>query len=323
MLCKLKAADRNVISVRSAACFLWKAAKTKIFSVHNIYYDKVSIISQYIGMRWFRLNNFNMNWMLPPPFLFGMRTPNRNGNQFTGQPSPAFMREEDADVPEDSTDMSVDDLPVDIAESEDWPEPPCAPCLCGEPGPMGPRGEPGPPGCQGERGEPGPQGVTGPQGPQGATGPMGPRGDPGERGPAGPPGYPQNCIFASFTGRDLAIQDTACLPLQMEISDITQNISLSNDVSVRLTPGCYAISYYISAMMKKHGFIELTPVLNDCWQPLYTTRAEAVRRREMLTVSRYFIMEVPTDSTLFFAWRSSVETSLTSVNLTFEKLCRQ
>lgn len=265
------------------------------------------------------MNNFNMNWMLPPPNLFGMRPYNRNGNQFAGQPSPEFIQEEETDLFEDSQSM-------DTVESGEMAGQSCDPCACntcGEQGPMGPRGEPGPPGCQGERGETGPQGVTGPQGPQGATGPMGPRGDPGERGPEGPPGYPQNYIFASYTGQNLAMQDTACLPLKSEIPDITQNISLSNDVSIRLTPGFYAISYYISAMMKRHGFIELTPVLNDCWQSLFTAYTEAVKRREVLTLSRYFIMEVPTDSTLFFAWRSSTETSLISMNLNVEKFCRR
>lgn len=261
------------------------------------------------------MNNFNMNWMLPPPNLFGIRVPGRNGNPFTGQPSPELIREEVIGVSEGSQ-------PIDRAEPEHMTESPCACCLCGEPGPMGPRGEPGPPGCQGERGETGPQGVTGPQGPQGVAGPMGPRGDPGERGPAGPPGYPQNYIFASFTGRNLAMQDVACLPLKIEIPDITQNISLSNDVSIRLTSGYYAISYYISTMIKKHGFIELTPLLNDCLQIVYTAYAEAVKWREMLTISRYFIMEVPTDSTLVFSWRSSAETSLISMNLNVEKFCR-
>lgn len=262
------------------------------------------------------MNNFNMNWMLPPPIQFGMKTSNRNGNQRTGQPSTDFMYKTNADVSKNSQYINTE-------ESRDMSGFPSVPCTCGEPGPMGPRGEPGPPGCQGERGEPGPQGVTGPQGPQGATGPMGPRGDPGERGPMGPPGYPQNYIFASFIGQNLTMRDIACLPFKTEISDITQNISLSNDVSIRLTPGCYAISYYISVMMKRHGFIKLTPVLNDCWQTLYTVYAEAVKRREMLTVSRYFILEVLTDSDLCFAWRSSSETSIINMNLSLEKLCRQ
>lgn len=261
------------------------------------------------------MNNFNMDWMLPPPIPFGVKTFNRNGNQRTGPPSPDFVNKTAADV-------SSDSQYADTVESEEMARLHCAPCTCGDPGPMGPRGEPGPPGCQGERGEPGPQGVTGPQGPQGATGPMGPRGDPGERGPMGPPGYPQHCIFASFIGQNLAMRDAACLPLKTEISDITQNISLSNDVSVRLASGCYAISYYISAMMKKHGFIKLTPVLNDCCQTLYTAYAETVKRREILTVSRYFIMEVPADSTLCFAWRSSSETSIINMNLSLEKFCR-
>lgn len=152
------------------------------------------------------MNNFNMNWMLPPPIQFGMKTSNRNGSQRTGQPSTDFMYKTNADVSKNSQYINTE-------ESRDMSGFPSVPCTCGEPGPMGPRGEPGPPGCQGERGEPGPQGITGPQGPQGATGPMGPRGDPGERGPMGPPGYPQNYIFASFIGQNLTMRDIACLPL--------------------------------------------------------------------------------------------------------------
>lgn len=191
------------------------------------------------------------------------------------------------------------------------------------PGLMGPRGEPGPPGCQGERGETGPQGVTGPQGPQGATGPMGPRGEPGAQGPVGPPGYPQNSIFATFLGRELSLTESARLPLKMEIPDITQNISLCNRCSVVLTPGYYAISYYISTVMRKHGFIKLTPIFNDCTQTVYSAYTEAVKRKEMLVISRYFIIGVPAGSTLHFVWQSSEGVSRINMNMSIEKLCRQ
>ena len=206
------------------------------------------------------------------------------------------------------------------------------PCLQGpkgEPGPpgcpgeRGERGEPGPPGCPGERGETGPQGVTGPQGSQGATGPQGPRGEPGARGPAGPPGYPQNSIFASFLGQELILPENANLPLKIDIPDITQNISLCNDYSILLTPGCYAVYYYISTVMKRHGFIKLTPIFNDCVQTVYTVYAEAEKRKEMLVISRYFIIEIPSTSTLFFAWDSSASTSKINMNLSIEKLGRQ
>lgn len=203
------------------------------------------------------------------------------------------------------------------------------PCLQGpkgEPGPPGcpgERGEPGPPGCPGERGETGPQGVTGPQGSQGATGPQGPRGETGARGPAGPPGYPQNSIFASFLGQELILPENANLPLKIDISDITQNISLCNDYSILLTPGCYAVYYYISTVMKRHGFIKLTPIFNDCVQTVYTVYAEAEKRKEMLVISRYFIIEIPSTSTLFFAWDSSASTSKINMNLSIEKLGRQ
>ncbi len=193
----------------------------------------------------------------------------------------------------------------------------------GPPGPMGPRGEPGPPGCPGERGETGPQGVTGPQGPQGATGPMGPRGEPGARGPEGPPGYPQNSIFATFLGQNLMMPESACLPLKIEIPDPTQNISLCNNCTVSLTPGYYTISYYISAEMKRHGFMALTPVLNDEMQTVYSAYADAEKRRETLVITRYFIIKVPDRSTMYFAWHSSSCDARINMNLTIEKLCRE
>ena len=193
----------------------------------------------------------------------------------------------------------------------------------GECGPIGPRGEPGPPGCPGERGEPGPQGVTGPQGPQGVTGPMGPRGEPGPRGPAGPSGYPQNSIFASLSCKELSVPESTSLPLKMEISDITQNISLCNGCAVALTAGYYVVSYYLSTVMKKPGFIKLTPVFNDCKQTLYAAYAEATKRKETLVVSRYFIAEIPTGSVLLFEWNSSAGASRINMNLSIEKLCRQ
>ena len=203
------------------------------------------------------------------------------------------------------------------------PGPPGCPGECGEPGPQGARGEPGLPGCPGERGEPGPQGVTGPQGPQGVTGPQGPRGEPGARGPEGPPGYPQNSIYASFLGQGLMLPENASLPLKMEISDITHNISLCNDYSVSLAPGCYAIYYYISTEIKRNGFIKLTPIFNDCVQTAYGTYAESVKRKEVLVMSRYFLIEIPNPSTLFFAWESSAGVSKINMNMSIEKLCRQ
>lgn len=195
-------------------------------------------------------------------------------------------------------------------------------CCQGEPGPMGPRGEQGPPGCQGERGEPGPQGVTGPQGPQGATGPMGPKGEQGPRGPAGPPGYPQNSVFASFLSQEIIVPESANLPLKIDIPDITGNISLCNSYSIMLRPGYYAVYYYASTVMKKHGFIKLTPIFNDCLQTAYAGFAKAAARRENLEVSRYFMIEILNDSTMFFVWDSSASASVVNMSLSIEKLYR-
>ena len=277
------------------------------------------------------MNNFNTNWMFNPPNLFGMRTPNRNSDQNTARSSDDLIDEADTAGADSSQYVCAEETEgydmdcyceSGVTQPEETPGPPGVFCGYGQPGPMGPRGEPGPPGCPGERGETGPQGVTGPQGPQGATGPMGPRGEPGVRGPAGPPGYPQNSIFASFSGQELIMPEQASLPLKIEIPDVTRNISLCNNYSVNLTPGYYAVSYYISTVMKGHGFIRLIPIFNNCKQPAYAAYAESARRKELLVLSRYFIMELPTGSTLFFTWHSSAGASRINMNMSIIKLCR-
>ena len=274
-----------------------------------------------------------MNWMFNPPNLFGMRVPNRNYNQNAARPSHNHIYETNTDVSNALQNTGIsqhteDSEPVvcDCAcngESGEMSGPSGTSCERGEPGPMGPRGEPGPPGCPGERGETGPQGVTGPQGPQGVTGPMGPRGEPGARGPAGPPGYPQNAIFASFIGQDLIMPERASLPLKIEIPDITQNIYLCNDHTVTLMPGYYAISYYISAVVKRNDFIKLTPIIEGCEQTIYSAYAEATKRKEMLVLSRYFIIGIQDNSVLFLAWHSSAGASRINMTMSIEKLCRQ
>lgn len=281
-------------------------------------------------MRWFYLNNFNANRMFNPPTMFGMKGPNRNCNQSRGQRSPDLIN--GANTAVSGQFQHIDTIKAEEQDSSCYcesgqigktQETPVSFFECGEPGPMGPRGEAGPPGPAGERGETGPQGVTGPQGPQGATGPMGPRGEPGARGPEGPPGYPQNSIFASFSDQDLIMPESASLPLKIQIPDITGNISLCNNCSVALTPGYYAISYYISTVMKRHGFIKIIPIFNNCRQTLYAAYAEAAKKKEMLAVSRYFITMIPDGSTLFFSWQSSVGASKVNINLSIQKLCRE
>ncbi len=304
------------------------------------------------------MNNFNGNWMFNPPNLFGMgRNFNRNNGQNTARSSSNFVSDTNmavSDTSEQANAAKEEELCSPGPPDEGWecsaqtereelcspdcscecgargpqgprgePGPPGCPGERGEPGPQGPRGEPGPPGCPGERGETGPQGVTGPQGIQGVTGPQGPRGECGARGPAGPPGYPQNSAFSSFLGREIILPENSSLPLKIDIADITQNISLCNDYSILLTPGYYAIYYYISTEIKRHGFIQLTPVLNDCAQTVYATYDRAEKRKQILTISRYFIIEIPAASTLFFAWDSSVGVAKIDMNLSIEKLGRQ
>jgi len=152
---------------------------------------------------------------------------------------------------------------------------------------------------------------------------MGPKGEQGERGPAGLPGYPQNCIFATFSGRELVISENARLLLETDISDNTGSISLCDDSSVMLAPGYYAVYCHVSAALKKHRFIKLTPNFNGSEQTEYAMYAETARRAEAIEMSRYFIVEIPGESSLYFTWDSSEWDSRFRVNLCIEKFCRQ
>lgn len=269
--------------------------------------------------------NFNPFWMFVPPNLFNMgRDSGRNNTQNMSQSPSDFWGGANTDVPENS-DVSCYNAPNPPGCCVDCVEPnPPGYCSCYvELGPMGPRGEPGPPGPPGNCGEPGPQGVTGPQGPQGATGPMGPRGEQGARGPAGPPGYPQNRIFATFSGRELVSSGNARLPLETDIPDNSGSISLSGDSSVMLSPGYYAVYCHVTATLKKHRFIKLTPNFNGSKQTGYTMYAEAVNRTGTTEMSRYFIVEITGESPLYFTWDSSAWDSRPSVNLCIEKLSRE
>ena len=279
------------------------------------------------------MNNYNPLWMFNPPNFFGMRntpnksTPNRNNYQNTSQPSQKSEAETGTNTAianhTEHTSYSPSFYEAGPQGPKGEPGPQGCPGERGEQGPQGPRGEPGPQGCPGERGEQGPQGVTGPQGPQGATGPMGPKGDQGARGPAGPPGYPQNNIFASFSNQEIIIPENAILPLEVEIPDITTTISPYGQFSIMLNPGYYAVYYYISSVMKKRGFMKVTPILNDHEQTAYAGYAEAAKRRETLSISRYFMVEAASDSTLSFLWCSSEIEAEVNLNINIEKLCRQ
>lgn len=89
-----------------------------------------------------------------------------------------------------------------------------------------------------------------------------------------------------------------------------------------LKPGYYAIYYHISAVMKRHSFIKLIPVFNDHVQNLYAGYAETEKKKEILEISRYFIVEICNVPDLTFVWHSSADMTKIDMALSIEKLCR-
>lgn len=254
------------------------------------------------------MNYFNINRMFSPPNLFGTRRNyNRNYNRNYSTPP--------AGTPSDpayETDISGSDLPLytDTIEPEE-----CSSACC-EPDPEKPGPEPACPECCENSCLQEPPGDPGPPGPKGEPGPQGPKGEQEEIGP-------QYSIFATFSGQELTLPENARFPLKTDIPDTTPNISLCDNDSIVLAPGYYVFCYHISAVAKKHGFMKLTPVLQNCEQTAYTTYAETSKRSETLVISRYFIAEIQDVSTLFFAWESSAEVSRININMSIQKLYRQ
>lgn len=196
------------------------------------------------------------------------------------------------------------------------------PGLPGEIGPMGCRGEQGPRGYPGECGPPGPQGVTGPQGAQGVTGPMGPMGDPGCRGPMGPPGPSQDSIFATFANQICKSPKKNILPLEPEIPDITGNIISKNDCFIMLSPGYYAVYFYVSLKTKLPDSIRVIPFYNGSIQTDRAGFAVTKNINETAVIARHFIAEISNVSPLCFKLFSKGHAHHINISITLQKLNR-
>ena len=104
------------------------------------------------------------------------------------------------------------------------------------------------------------------------------------------------------------------------LSDVSLTLA---DYCIVLTLGYYAVSCYICTVLEKRGFVKVTPIYNGCRQTNYTTYAETARRKEMLVISRHFMIEVPVGSTFAFEWYCSAGASKIDMNLNIEKLMRE
>ena len=119
----------------------------------------------------------------------------------------------------------------------------------GPTGPMGVTGATGPTGATGASGVTGPTGATGAigiTGPTGPTGAMGITGPTGETGPTGPTGPGLNNNYAFVVNQATDISSGNVIPLALQFSGGTPNITVSNATITLPSPGTYYVSFSLT-----------------------------------------------------------------------------
>lgn len=202
-----------------------------------------------------------------------------------------------------------------------WPEKPCCPCR----GPQGP---------QGERGPQGPIGKT-PVVTVGETITLPPE-DPAEVTatqtedgvvlnfgiPQGQKGIAANDIFASFATFEVRFTNNEKIGLGTSQPDITGNIVLEDNNQIVLQPGYYYISYSVSTILEKTGYMQITPSFNGSAQLIYGIYFKTGTDYTSAYGSNSIIIDVPAQTSFSLTFNSNVKNRSGAATVAVIKLNR-
>lgn len=170
-----------------------------------------------------------------------------------------------------------------------------------------------------------PRPLQGPTGPTGPIGPTGPAGATGPAGPTGPPGatgsVPDN-TFASFATYGLRFVNGTPIPLGTVTADPTGQIVLSQPTQITLAPGYYFISYHVSAILAKPGYMQITPSYNGSAQLLYGIYFRTGTANSSAAGSNALIIEVPSQTVFSLTFNSNVSSTEGAATIAILKLRR-
>lgn len=132
-------------------------------------------------------------------------------------------------------------------------------------GPTGPTGPMGISGATGPTGATGASGVTGPTGPTGASGVTGPTGETGPTGitgPTGPTGPELDNNYALVVNQATDISSGSVIPLALQFSGGTPNITVNNTTITLPSPGTYYVSFSLTGRFGVNQNGSIIPIIN-------------------------------------------------------------
>lgn len=188
----------------------------------------------------------------------------------------------------------------------------------GPTGPMGVTGVTGPTGATGASGVTGPtgatgaMGITGPTGPTGATGitgSTGVTGPTGETGPTGPTGPGLNNNYAFVVNQATDISSGNVIPLALQFSGGTPNITVSNATITLPSPGTYYVSFSLTGRFGVNQNGSIIPIINGVPQDRLAPTNNTNSVNSDITIQDGTLIQASTDITVQFLYTGSTAVS--------------
>ena len=179
----------------------------------------------------------------------------------------------------------------------------------GPTGPMGVTGVTGPTGATGASGVTGPTGPIGPTGATGITGPTGVTGPTGETGPTGPTGPGLNNNYAFVVNQATDISSGNVIPLALQFSGGTPNITVSNATITLPSPGTYYVSFSLTGRFGVNQNGSIIPIINGIPQDRLAPTNNTNSVNSDITIQDGTLIQASTDITVQFLYTGSTDVS--------------
>ena len=187
--------------------------------------------------------------------------------------------------------------------------------ISGATGPTGASGVTGPTGASGITGPTGPTGatgVTGPTGPTGTTGVTGPTGETGPTGimgPTGPTGPELDNNYALVVNQATDISSGSVIPLALQFSGGTPNITVNNTTITLPSPGTYYVSFSLTGRFGVNQNGSIIPIINGIPQDRLAPTNNTNSVNSDITIQDGTLIQASTNSTVQFLYTGSTAVS--------------
>ena len=179
-------------------------------------------------------------------------------------------------------------------------------------GPTGPTGPMGISGATGPTGPTGASGVTGPTGPTGASGVTGPTGETGPTGimgPTGPTGPELDNNYALVVNQTTDISSGSVIPLALQFSGGTPNITVSNATITLPSSGTYYVSFSLTGRFGVNQNGSIIPIINGIPQDRLAPTNNTNSVNSDITIQDGTLIQASTDITVEFLYTGSTDVS--------------